>query len=105
MAATEEGTKSVDDANEVVVQAEQTIEELGTMVSEAARSAARIVAASSQQAKSMNLITESMNEIDRTAKQTLAATQQTARAATDLRTLGGRLDDLLKTKASLTANR
>jgi PAS domain S-box-containing protein len=103
--ATEQGTKSVGEANEVVVQAEHTIEELGTMVSEAARAAARIVAASSQQAKSMSLITESMNEIDRTAKQTLAATQQTARAATDLRTLGSRLDDLLTTKASVTANR
>ncbi len=93
--ATEQGTESVGDANLVVVQAERTIEELGTMVGEAARAAARIVAASSQQAQSMGLITESMNEIDQTAKQTLAATQQTTRAANDLSTLGTRLSELL----------
>ncbi len=98
--ATEQGTESVGDASEVVLKAEQTIEELGAMVSEAAQAAARIVAASHQQVTSMNQITASMGEIDRTAKQTLDATQQTTRAAADLNNLGSRLTELLAGNAS-----
>jgi PAS domain S-box-containing protein len=99
--ATEQGTESVGDANEVVIKAEQTIDQLGTMVGEAARAAARIVSASQQQVSSMNQITSSMGDIDRTAKQTLLATQQTTKAASDLNVLGSRLTDLLADDASV----
>ncbi len=99
--ATEQGTQSVGDANNVVIQTEQTIEELVTMVGKAALVAAKIVTASSQQATSMSQITESMNKIDRTAKRTMVATQQTTHAAADLNNLGIRLAELLADDASV----
>jgi methyl-accepting chemotaxis protein len=94
--STEQGTKSVEEANSVVAEAEKTIDELGKMVSAAARVAAKILAASRQQATNMIQITGSMNDIDQTAKQTLVATRQTERAANDLNNLGLRLKELLK---------
>ena len=99
--ATEQGTQSVGDASGVVVKAEQTIEALVTMVGEASRVATRIVTASSQQATSMDQITESMNQIDRTTRQAMAATHQTAHSAEDLNQLGSRLAELLADDASV----
>ncbi len=99
--ATDQGSQSVEQASGIVVETEQTIEELGTMVSESARAAVRIVAASSQQASNMEKITESMGDIDRASKQSLAATQQTTHAATDLDKLGRRLSELLEGDASV----
>jgi len=99
--ATDQGSQSVEQASGIVVETEQTIEELGTMVSESARAAVRIVAASSQQASNMEKITESMGDIDRASKQSLAATQQTTHAATDLDKLGRRLSDLLEGDATV----
>ncbi|PAY21266.1 hypothetical protein CKO51_01430 [Rhodopirellula sp. SM50] len=99
--ATEQGTQSVGDASGVVVKAEQTIETLVTMVGEASRVATRIVTASSQQATSMDQITESMNQIDRTTRQAMAATHQTAHSAEDLNQLGSRLAELLADDASV----
>ncbi|WP_182865363.1 methyl-accepting chemotaxis protein [Stieleria mannarensis] len=93
--ATEQGTQSVGDASDVVVKAEQTIEELVTMVGQASRVAARIVTASSQQATSMDQIADSMDQIDRTTRQAMAATHQTAHSAGDLNQLGQRLAELL----------
>ncbi len=94
--STEQGINSVEEANGVVAKAENTIDDLGNMVSEAAQAAARIVSASSQQAANMSKVTESMNEIDRTAKQSLAATKETERAAGDLNAMGTQLKQLIE---------
>jgi len=92
---TEQGAKSVGEANSIVAEAEQTIDDLGKMVSEAAHAVSTIVASYSEQATSMSEITGSMSDIDQTAKQTLASTRQTERAAHDLNMLGNRLEELI----------
>lgn len=93
--STEQGTKSAQEASDVVVSAERTIEELGTMVSQAAHAASQIVAAFRQQSANMSQVTDSMHEIDQTARRTLAATRQTSQAALDLDELGRRLKELI----------
>jgi methyl-accepting chemotaxis protein len=94
--STEQTTESVHDANAVVEKAEQTINELGTMVAAAADAATRIVASSRQQAASMSQVTASINEINHTAQQALVATQSTEEAARDLNALGNRLKKLIE---------
>lgn len=94
--STEQGTKSTGQATSVVAKAEETIDELSTMVSQAAKVAGTIVVTSKQQAASMTQVTDSMKEIDRTARQTLAATKQTEHAAKDLNSLGTRLKELIE---------
>jgi methyl-accepting chemotaxis protein len=93
------GADAMGEAEAIVTQADQTINELARMVAAAAQAVANIAAASRQQAASMSQIKHSMTDVDKTAKQTLAATRQTENALHDLNAMGSRLKELLATEA------
>lgn len=93
--ATEQGTKSVGEAEHVIREAENTIEALGQTVSASAISASQILASANQQATAMRQIRDAMGHIDSGTRQTLAATRQSEQSARDLNQLGKRLSDLV----------
>ncbi|WP_442505518.1 methyl-accepting chemotaxis protein [Novipirellula sp. SH528] len=97
--STEQGATSVNEAYAVVMKAEQTIEELGTMVAASAEAASKIVTASKQQANSIHQVTTSMDQINQSAQDTLAATRQTENAANNLDALGRRLTQLIELRS------
>lgn len=94
--ATEQGTRSVTEAEQVIREAEDTINTLGQTVSGAAVSASQILASANQQATAMRQIRDAMSHIDSSTKQTLVATRQSEQSARDLNQLGNRLTDLIK---------
>lgn len=93
--ATEQGTKSVTEAEQVIREAEDTINTLGQTVGAAAVSASQILASANQQATAMRQIRDAMGHINSSTKQTLAATRQSEQSARDLNQLGNRLKELI----------
>lgn len=93
--ATEQGTKSVVKAEQVIGEADLTIETLSRTIGDAAISANQILASANQQATAMRQIRDAINYIDMGTKQTLAATRQSEQSARDLNSLGDQLTKLI----------
>jgi len=94
--ATEEGTKSVNEAERVVNRAGDTIKTLVATADAAAQAAAQIAASASQQATGMAHIHRAMKNIQDVATQNLGATTQAENAARDLNQLAETLRELVK---------
>jgi methyl-accepting chemotaxis protein len=92
---TEQGTKSVNDAIKTVNEAGATIRSLADVIAEAAQAAAQIAASSGQQATGMRQIHQAMQNIKQVSSQSLAATNQSEKAAQHLNELGGNLKQLM----------
>lgn len=93
--ATEQGTKSVSEAEVVIQEADQTIGTLSRTIGDASISARQILASANQQATAMRQIRDAMSHIDLATKQTLSATRQSEQSARDLNQLGDRLRNLI----------
>lgn len=93
--ATEQGTKSVTEAENVIREADSTIDTLSGTINDASVSARQILASANQQAVAMRQIRDAINHIDQATKQTLAATRQSEQSARDLNELGDRLNRLI----------
>ena len=98
--STEGVTKGVLSANDVIGEAGRTIEALAATLGETVRAASQIAASAGQQAAGVSQITLAMRNIDQATRQTLAATQQSERAARDLSELSGRLATLAETRGA-----
>ena len=94
--ATEQGTKSVFEAEHVIGEADHTIETLSRTIGDSAVSANQILASANQQATAMRQIRDAMHHIDLGTKQTLAAMRQSEQSARDLNSLGGQLSNLIQ---------
>jgi len=95
--STEQGTKSADAAQRVVVQAGETIRSLSDTLAESARMAMQISASANQQATGLVQMNHGIKNIDNVAKQNVVAINQIEEAAT-------RLNGLSHELASLTAS-
>ena len=93
--ATEDGTKSVNTAMKVILQAGDTIKGLAEMIHEASQAASQISASASQQSTGMAQIHQAMRNISQVTNQNLGSTRQTEQAARDLSRLGERLKERL----------
>lgn len=94
--STEESTKRVGVAAQVMTQAGETIKSLVETMTEAAQAAVQTSASVGQQAAGMTQIHQAMKNINQATQQSLAATRQTEQAVQDLNRLGGRLRDRLQ---------
>lgn len=94
--ATEQGTRSVMEAEQVIREADDTIATLSQTVGSSAVSANQILASANQQATAMRQIRDAMSHIDGATRQTLAATRESEQSARDLNQLGHRLTELIK---------
>ena len=94
--STEQGTRSIAEAGDVVTQVDVTINTLSETIGDAARAASQIVASATQQATAMSQISQSMTQADLAAQQTLEATRQAEQLAMDLNELGNQLMELVK---------
>jgi methyl-accepting chemotaxis protein len=92
---TEQGTKSVNDAIKTVNEAGTTIRALADVIADSAQAAAQIAASSAQQATGMHQIHQAMQHINQVSIQSLAATNQSERAAQNLNILGTTLKELV----------
>jgi methyl-accepting chemotaxis protein len=94
--ATEQGTKSVDEAMRIVNEADDAIRLLLDTIVEAAQASASISTSVSQQVVGMSQIQSAMRNIDQATSQNLASTQQSEVAARNLEGVGSRLRVLLR---------
>lgn len=94
--ATEQGTKSVDDAMRIVNEADEAIRLLLDTIVEAAQASTSISTSVSQQVVGMSQIQSAMRNIDQATSQNLASTQQSEQAARNLEGIGSRLRLLLR---------
>lgn len=92
--STEEGTRSVGAAEEVVRQAGDTIGALRQTLADSARSAVQISASANQQAAGVVQLTQGMKRMDQVTKQHAAATSEIELAAQNLNTLSNELASL-----------
>lgn len=93
--ATEQGAKSVNETIKVVNQTGDTIRLLAETITQASQAAIQIAALAGQQVTGMSQIHQAMRDVNQVTTQSLAATQQTERAAEDLNKLGNKLKELL----------
>lgn len=91
----EEGAKSVNQAMEKVNEAGETIHQLESVITGAARSAAQIAASAGQQRAGLKQIHDAIFNIEQTSRQNLAAVRQAEQAAKTLNELGTRLKTML----------
>jgi methyl-accepting chemotaxis protein len=96
VAASEEGTKTVERAIRTAKQADDAIGALAGIVAETAAAAAQISAAVSQQTVGIARIQHAMHDIDETSSETLASTRHAEETARDLDGLGAGLQRLLQ---------
>jgi methyl-accepting chemotaxis protein len=94
--ATEQGTKSVDEAMRIVNEADESIRMLVDTIVEAARASTAISTSASQQVIGMSQIQQAMRNINQATTQNLASTQQAEQAARNLEGIGSRLRALLR---------
>jgi len=93
--ATEQGTKGVDAAVQLIDKTGQTIGELEEVVRGASQSASQIAASVRQHSVGMQQIAAAMGNIEQATNQGLLATTSTKRAAENLTELTGRLNRLV----------
>jgi methyl-accepting chemotaxis protein len=94
--ATEQGTKSVDEAMRIVNEADEAIRMLVDTIVEAAQASTSISTSVGQQAVGMSQIQSAMRNIDQATSQNLASTQQAEAAARNLDVIGLRLRTLVR---------
>lgn len=94
--ATEQGTKSVDEAMRIVNEADEAIRMLVDTIVEAAQASTSISTSVGQQAVGMSQIQSAMRNIDQATSQNLASTQQAEQAARNLDVIGLRLRTLVR---------
>ncbi|HEY1727326.1 MAG TPA: methyl-accepting chemotaxis protein [Candidatus Baltobacteraceae bacterium] len=94
--ATEQGTKSVDEAMRIVNEADEAIRLLVDTIVEAAQASTSISTSVGQQVVGMSQIQSAMRNIDQATSQNLASTQQSEQAARNLEGIGSRLRLLLR---------
>ena len=94
--ATEQGTKSVDDAMRIVNEADDAIRLLVETIVEAAQASNAISTSAGQQTVGMSQIQSAMRNINQATTQNLASTQQAEQAARNLEFIGSRLRVLLR---------
>lgn len=99
---TEQGTKQVGAVNRQIVEAGETIRGLADAVAEAAQTSAQIVASAGQQALGMEQIRHAIASIHEATQQNLNASRQSEQAAQDLTRMGGKLIDLVGSRATRT---
>lgn len=92
--STEDGTRAVGAAEEVVLQAGDTIGTLSQTLAESARSAVQISASANQQAAGVVQLNQGMKRIDQVTKQHVAAIREIERAAQNLNALSNELASL-----------
>jgi methyl-accepting chemotaxis protein len=93
--ATEESSRSVDQAIGATTQAGSTIRTLADTIADAAVAASQITASVGQQVVGMAQIQQAMQSINRATSQNLASTKQAEQAIKDLDILGTRLKKIL----------
>lgn len=91
MLSTEQGTRAVSTASEVVSQAGDTINTLTQTLSESARSATKISASTGQQAVEIEQLKIGINNINRVTRENVQALQSIEQSAQNLRALGDEL--------------
>jgi len=94
--ATEEGTKVVDQGLGLAGQTGEAIEQLASVINEAAQAAMQMRAGGQQQATGVEQIALAMQNINQATTQSLASTRQTEKAARDLNELARSLTDTVK---------
>ncbi len=94
--ATEQGTKSVDEAMRIVNEADDAIRLLVETIIEAAQASTAISTSAGQQVMGMSQIQSAMRNINQATSQNLASTQQAEQAARNLEFIGSRLRVLLR---------
>jgi methyl-accepting chemotaxis protein len=96
VAASEEGSETVDRAIRAAKEADDAIRVLAGIVAETASAAAQISATVSRQSVGIVQIQHAMHDIDETASETLASTRHAEETARDLDGLGSGLQRLLQ---------
>jgi methyl-accepting chemotaxis protein len=91
VAASEQGTKVVDNGLSLTGRAGQGIQSLAETIREASGAAEQIAASAHQQSVGMDQIAEAMTNIDDGTAQFLDGAQQSQRVAGDLNELSGKL--------------
>jgi methyl-accepting chemotaxis protein len=94
--ATEEGMKRADSGVILTGQAGHAIHNLGESVTESTQSAIQIASAATQQLTGMEQISQAMEGINQVTAQNVAGGRQVERAAAELNTLAGKLQELLE---------
>lgn len=98
--ATEQGTKSVEDAMRIVNEADESIRILLDTILEASQASTAVSTTVGQQAVGMSQIQQAMRNISQATSQNLASTQQAEQAARNLEVIGLRLRVLLRGAAA-----
>ncbi|MBN1875941.1 MAG: methyl-accepting chemotaxis protein [Anaerolineae bacterium] len=93
--ATEEGTKGVDHGVQLAAQADRSIDQLSSVISESAQAALQVVASGRQQLSGIEQIALAMQNIDQATVQSLVSTRQMERAAQNLNQLARRLTEVV----------
>ena len=94
--ATEEGTKGVDEGVLLAAQAGESIEQLGSVISESAQAAAQMIAGGRQQATGVEQVALAMQNINQATAQSLKNTRQTEQTAQDLNDLARHLTEIIE---------
>jgi methyl-accepting chemotaxis protein len=89
--ATEEGTKGADAGVKLAAQAQTSIEQLASVITESAQAAVQMVAGGQQQTSGVEQIALAMQNINAATLQSLASVRQAERAAQDLNELARKL--------------
>jgi methyl-accepting chemotaxis protein len=92
---TEQGSKAVDAGLKQSVQAGESVQKLADNITEAAQAATQIAASSQQQIAGMDQIATAMENIKAATSQNVASTRQTEAAASGVRELGHKLNELV----------
>nr|WP_143547951.1 methyl-accepting chemotaxis protein [Rhodopirellula sp. SM50] len=92
--STEQGTRTVHDANEVIGQAGGTIHSLATTLAESAQTASQISATANQQAAAVGQLNHGIRNIDTVTKQSVEAIGHIEDAARNLAALSDELASL-----------
>ena len=93
--ATEEGTKGVDKGVQLAAQAQASIEQLSSVITESAQAAAQVVAGGRQQASGVEQIALAMRNINQATVQSLASTRQAEKSAQNLNELARSLTQIV----------
>ena len=94
--ATEEGKKGVDVGVALVAQMGEAIDQLATVITESAQSAAQMAAGGQQQRTGMEQIAVAMQNINQVTVQSLTSTRQAERSAQELNKLARSLTDTVE---------
>ena len=93
--ATEEGTKGVERGVQLAVQAQDSIEQLASVINETSQAASQVSAGSQQQMAGVEQVALAMQNINQATVQSLASTRQAEKAAQNLNDLARQLNEMV----------